>query len=503
MNYEREQTEVVVVGGGPVGMLLAGDLAQQGVKVLLLERLEEISTRPKAGTFHTRTVATLARRGLLRLQPDSSSDYNVMDYQPFHFAGYPWLEVRGHSVEGPITLGLGQSDLEQVLEKRALTQGADIRRGVTVTEILQDEKAVKVRYTTAQEEHAVSAEYGVGCDGARSLVRSSGFSVTDYPPTTWSVTCWAVVGNPRQLPPGWNTHPRGVTMVNLNPYGHSRISVFEFDGPASERRSPLSVQEFSQSLDRVLGQHIELSGVQYLDRLSDFIRIADSYRSGRLFLAGDAAHVHPPLGGQGLNTGLQDAVNLAFKIVSVIAYGADPSLLDSYDAERRPVGEAVVDNSRVQALLMNPAAEFSPMRSFFKRMLRETDVHDWLSDQISGHGLHYPTLHTTDPNIHEGRAGEFLPNITFSVSDGEISVAEALSDGKALLIVSAGTAITAQAVLEKVTHPRLRVLIPDEIPDGLPQAILVRPDGYIAWASSHLDNGVVTATHTWLGGSVR
>lgn len=413
------------------------------------------------------------------------------------------LEVRGHAVEGPITLGLAQSDLERVLEKRAQGLGVDIRRGATVTEVIQDEVAVTVRYTLVQEDHTVTAEYGVGCDGARSLVRSAGFSVTDYPPTTWSVACWALVGNPQLLPPGWTTHPRGVTMVNLNPQGHSRISVFEFEGPVPDRNSPLTAQEFGESLDRVLGLHIELSDVHYLDRLSDFIRIADDYRWGRLFLAGDAAHVHPPLGGQGLNTGLQDAVNLAFKVISVIAYGADPSLLDTYNAERRPVGEAVVDNTRVQALLMNPAAEFTPMRSFFERMLGEPAVHDWLGDQVSGHRLQYPTLRSNNTGVREAPVGEFLPNITLSVDSAKISVAEVLSGGRALLLADTATAGAAGEVLKKAAHPRLVVVIANEMPDDLPRAILVRPDGYIAWAGTHLDDGVLAAIHIWLGESRR
>lgn len=478
-----ERYDVVVVGGGPVGTLVANELAIHGTSALVLEQRGDVSEYPKAGTYHARAIATLARRGILAV-PRRTVDHRAVTAEPFQFAGYPWLTVQSRTIDGPVMLGIAQADLERAIARHAEESGARVLRQHTVTQVTQDADGARVVATGPDgNERVYAAKYVVGADGGRSVVRPAGeFAVREYPPTMRAILGLAGVPHPEQLPVGWSPTPRGWTLLNLNRYGDSRIIVFEFDGPAADRFAPVTPEEFSAAVDRVVGSHVELTQPHYLNRFSDYSRVVENYRDRRLFVTGDAAHIHYPLGGQGLNTGIVDAVNLGWKLAAVLSGAADERLLDTYGDERGPVGQWLIDNTRLQSTLMNPDPANDPLRNVIEQVLRSTDAHDWLAGRINGTSLRHRVRHGSDPVLD----GQFLPDLELSVDGRAVSVGELLRDGRFLVLAAPGLA---ERVAESASLPFTRVVPAQGLPAEYPDVLVVRPDGYVAWAggSSDLD----------------
>ncbi|GDY33033.1 FAD-dependent monooxygenase [Gandjariella thermophila] len=498
-----QQCEVAVVGGGPVGMLLAGELALHGVNVVVLETRTEVSDQPKAGTYHARAIQTLARRGILRF-PRIEADHHEIIREPFQFAGYPWLTLRTRAVEGAVMIGLAQADLERALGERAVRLGATVRRGHTVTGVRQEHDRVELTVRAGAQTGTLRAEFAIGCDGARSVVRESGnFPTVEYPPTMRAMLATARLPHPEQMRPGWQPTPRGWTLLNLNRFGPSRIITFEFDGPEPDRHRPITPEEFGATVDRIVGHHVDLEELDNTSRFSDFSRLATEYRDGRLFLAGDAAHVHYPLGGQGLNTGLQDAVNLGWKLVSVLRGSADPALLDTYSTERHPVAAKVIENTRVQAMLMNPTTAYDPLRGFIRELLSCPDAHDRVADIINDNAVSYPTT----PADREW-VGQFFPNITVTTVDqGPRTVSDLLVAGRGVLLLDMARSGW-DAYGAGLRHPLVDLVEVERLPDDLPCAVLIRPDGYVAWSGNQREEqgdseaaGLVSALTFWFGTS--
>lgn len=472
--------DVIVVGGGPVGMLVANELALHDVSALVLEQRGDVSEYPKAGTYHSRAIGTLARRGIVAT-PRQTNDHTTITSEPFQFAGYPWITVRGRTIDGAVMLGIAQADLERAITRHAESEGAHLLREMTVTSVHQEPQHVTVVATDAGGvERSFTARYVVGADGGRSIVRRSGdFAVTEYPPTMRAILGLATIPHPEQLRPGWSHTPRGWTLLNLNRYGESRLIVFEFDGPVDDRAAPVTAEEYSAAIDRVVGSHVDVVEPHYLNRFSDYSRIVHNYRDGRLFVAGDAAHIHYPLGGQGLNTGIVDAVNLGWRLAAVVTGAADESLLDTYCAERQSVGQWIVDNTRVQSMLMNPASSNDPLRSVFAQMLCSSDAHDWLADKLNGTSLRHEVGGGIDPDLD----GIFLPDHEVLVDGERTTVSKLLQDGRFVLLA-------APRVVDELAHqvalPFTRVVAADGLPAKYPEIVVIRPDGYVAWAGNRV-----------------
>ncbi|GAA4675795.1 FAD-dependent monooxygenase [Gordonia humi] len=475
-----DHNDVIVIGGGPVGMLVANELALHGISALVLEQRGEVSEYPKAGTYHARAIATLARRGMITV-PRVTTDHRQETVEPFQFAGYPWLSVRGRTIDGPVMLGIAQADLERAIARRAEASGARVLRRHKAISVEQDDEGVRVVAAGPDGvEQSFAAGYVVGADGGRSTVRRSGaFAVREYAPTMRAILGLAHVPHPEQLRPGWTPTPRGWTLLNLNRYGDSRLIVFEFDGPITDRAEPVTPEEFTAAVDRAAGSHVDLVEPHYLNRFSDYSRVVDNYRHGRLLLAGDAAHIHYPLGGQGLNTGINDAVNLGWKLAAVLTGAADERLLDTYGAEREAIGKWLIDNTRLQSTLMNPDPANEPLRNMVEKWLREPAAHDWLADQINGTSVRHP-VHDGDARAHP-LDGEFVPDFELGAIDGAtLSVAELLQRGEFLVLARASVA---QTVDEAVELPFSRIVaVSSGLPEEYPDVVLVRPDGYVAWA---------------------
>ncbi|WP_079405544.1 FAD-dependent monooxygenase [Streptomyces sp. 3211] len=485
--------QVLVVGGGPVGMLLAAELGHHGVSTIVLEAEPRTVDQPKAGTLHARTVQGLARRGHLHAPAATEDRLGRSAADAFHFAGMPGLVITAPATEpGPI-VGRSQADLERDFEQRARERGVTVLRGHRVTDIGQGPDAVEVTTQGPDGVRHFTAGYAVGADGARSTVRELiGFAEDTHPATVSALLGLVRLTDPDSVPYGWHRTPRGWTVAGVNPYGHSRFITIDFRGPHPDRHSPLTLDELRREGERILGHGVPMADPLFFSRFSDFTRLVRDYRQGRVFLAGDAAHVHFPVGGQGLNLGLQDALNLSWKLAHTLAGTAGKDLLDTYDAERRPAGARVIDNTRAQLALMRPDPGLDPLRDLVGGLLGLDDVNTHIGHMISAQETVYPA--------RTGRGsrweGQFLPNLPLTTDDGPTDLTRLLLPGRPLLLLLGEAGAVHRAPGDGWAHVLRTVSATTARP--LPwDAVLVRPDGYIAWAP---DGGSLTGTlRQWYG----
>jgi monooxygenase len=486
------RAEVVVVGGGPVGLLLAAELAHYGVDTLVLERRRATDEQPKAGTLHARTVQSLARRGHLSApRPPFGADPVPV---PFHFAGITELTLTAPATEPPPVLKRPQADLERQFERTARARGVRVLRGHQVVEAAQDADGVRVTAHGPDGPLSVTAAYLVGADGPRSVVRDQcGFAAETRPASVSALMGRVRFAEPDAVPAGWHRTPRGWIVSRPDGPGHTLVRTLNCAGPAADRHAPVTPEELAQEISWIAGHPVTVTDAAHLTRFSDFTRVAHTFRRGRVLLAGDAAHVHFPIGGQGLSAGLLDALNLAWKLAYTVHGAADAGLLDTYDRERRPVVLRLVENTLAQLALMRSGPEADALRSLWARLLATPDGRALVGGLISAQDIVHPAR-TPRPSAWEGR---FLENRALHTEqDGPTDVIRLLHDGRLLLLCtprahpSVTEAASRAAHLVRTVHVRSA--------DALPcAALLLRPDGHVAWAS---DGGDLTdALTAWLG----
>lgn len=473
------QAQVVIAGGGPVGMVLACELAGYGVVTVVVEAGSAVSRRPKATTLHARTVQCLVRRGYLDGLSHSGGGAGQAT-SPFHFAGIPGLGISAPAAEPEPVLKRAQEELEHHFEERARAAGALILRGHRVTGVRQDPDGVRLTADGPDGPVTCTAEYLVGADGARSTVREqAGFASRTYPATVSALAGDVLLEEPGALEEGWRRTPRGWIVAKSLPGGGTRLRTLNCAGAHSERHRPPTLQELRDEVSRIVGRDVPMRAPKWLSRFSDFSRLALSYREGRILLAGDAAHVHFPIGGQGLSTGLLDAVDLGWKLALTVRGRAGEGLLDSYDRERRPAAQRVIDNTRAQLALMRPAPELDPLRALFSELLggeRESGV---LASMVSAQDTVLPTR-AADASPWEGR---FLHNVGLTTRQGRTDVIDLLLPGRPLLLLQGAAGDGVYAEQARGWAGLLRVVRAEPAPELPCEALLVRPDGYIAWAA--------------------
>jgi 2-polyprenyl-6-methoxyphenol hydroxylase-like FAD-dependent oxidoreductase len=476
--------DVVIAGAGPVGLLLAAELRLAGASVIVLERLTELSQALKAGGINGRSTELLARRGLrerLEVESAKASDRSTVRFGTDrsagrfggHFAGV--LLPPSPDLHAPSATVLPQQALEQLLGAWLTELGVPVLRGHEITGITQYEYGVDVHSVTAGGVVRVHGAYLVGCDGGRSTVRKlAGFDFPGTDPLTTGYQAIVTLDDPDLLPLGWNLTDAGLCAYGPKP---GRLLLVEFCGPPADRDAALTIEELQGSLRRVSGTEVTITGIEAWARFTDNARQATTYRTGRVLLAGDAAHIHPPFGGQGLNLGLQDAANLGWKLAAAVQGWAPDGLLDSYTSERHPVAAAVLTNTRAQIAIMRPDPHSRAMRELFDDLIRTTPgLTGRLGSIMQGLHIHYAMGSGTHPLI-----GRHVPDLP--------AVEDAMRLPRPVLFDMSGSTGLRAAVDGWTDRVDVRALTAST---DL-AALLVRPDGYVAWAVDGSGDGDVEA----------
>ncbi|MER5727338.1 FAD-dependent oxidoreductase [Streptomyces sp. NPDC002138] len=523
-------TDVVVAGGGPVGLMLACELRLGGARVVVLERRADVDPTVKAGSVNTPTAEAFYRRGLLPAMADVQQ--RVLDRlqafvrdrpggstggqpprTPPKFAGhFGGIMLNGDLLDtadpdfahagsaGDVGL-VPQQDVERLLGERAAQLGAEVLRGVELTGFDAEDGGVEVRMAPVGggADRTVRAGWLVGCDGGRSTVRKlAGFAFPGTEPQITGHQAVVTLTGAETLKTGWNHTPTGTYVYGPAP---GRVLTVEFDGPPADREAPITAEELQTSLRHVTGvAELEVTEVRSATRFTDNARQAADYRAGRVLLAGDAAHVHSPFGGQGLNLGIGDAMNLGWKLAAVVRGRAPEGLLDTYTAERHPIGAWVLDWSRAQIALMRPEPAPRALLGVVTELAGTVAGTTHFVKKISGVGQRYDL-----PGSHP-LVGRSAPD--FELTDGR-RLADLMHDGRGLLLhLTDGAKLGGRAdftALAEGYDDRVRVVTAARPAGAAPAALLVRPDGCTAWAADAADDhaeaaqGLAAALTRWFG----
>jgi 3-(3-hydroxy-phenyl)propionate hydroxylase len=478
---------VVIAGGGPTGQMLAGELALAGIDVVIVERrARQDVDGSRAGGLHSRTIEVLDQRGIAERFLSAGHVAQVQG-----FAGIP-LDISDFPTRHNYGLALWQSRFEPILAGWVGELGVPILRGREVVGCAQDDTGVDVELSG---DTSLRAEYLVGCDGGRSLIRKAAgidFPGLD-PSTSWMI---AEVEMDEEPELGMRREGGGIGPVNrLEGGGPFRVVLTERH---VEHTGDPSMGELREALVAVYGTDYGLRSAHWISRFTDMARQAASYRHGRVLLAGDAAHVHPPQGGQGLNTGVQDAVNLGWKLAQVVNKSSPESLLDTYHAERHPVGARVLHNTMAQVALSRPGDRHQALRDTMTELLSMDEPRRRIAAMLSGLDIRY--------DLGDGHPllGRRMPDLDLHTADGPTRVFTLLHDARPVLLnlgEPGGFDISPWANRVRLVDARhdgmWKLPVLGEI--AAPPAVVIRPDGHVVWAGDLTDPELPQALATWFG----
>ncbi|WP_405164066.1 FAD-dependent monooxygenase [Nocardia sp. NBC_01499] len=482
-------TDVLIAGGGPTGLLLANELGLAGVRTIVVERDPTRSGQSKALNLQPRSAEILDWRGWLGLM----DEYVLANPKWGHFAGIP-LNYGELDSRFCYQIAIVQSDVERTLEANLERFGITPRRGHELVRIdaglAPCDEQVTVTVRTPDGEQQITACYLVGTDGGRSTVRKlTGVAFPGRDGHSPAVVCDITLRRkPAGLAESWTLPEFDTENADFAFLLPLRDEVYRFafggtDQLGIDKDAVITAEEVQRALARSYGTEIELGELRSGSRFTDSARQATEYRTGRVFLAGDAAHIHAPLGGQGMSLGLQDAFNLGWKLAADINGWAPPHLLDTYHAERHPVAAAVLTNTQVQTVLTAPHPDALAVREMITRLLQVPDANRQVAEDISGIGVRY--------DLGPGR-GHRMPDL--ALTDGA-RLADHARDGSGLLLDSSPDHRFAS--IADAWKPRIRSVTVDHGALDAP-AVLVRPDGYVC-ASTDDAESLSAALQYWFG----
>jgi 2-polyprenyl-6-methoxyphenol hydroxylase-like FAD-dependent oxidoreductase len=451
--------DVIIAGCGPAGAMLAAELRLHDVRVLVLEKDTEPASFVRIVGLHIRSIELMAMRGLLE---------RVLEHGRRRPAGGFFAAIDKPAPEGLDTahaylVGIPHPVIVRLLEEHATELGAQVRRGCAVTGLEQDDDGVTVALAGGEQ---LRARYLVGCDGGRSTVRKLlGVGFPGEPARTETLMGEMSVGvSPEEIAATVSELSGARQPFWLRPAGAGVYSVVVPAAGVSDRAEPPTLDDFRRQLRAVAGTDFGVHSPRWVSRFGDATRLAERYRVGRVLLAGDAAHIHPPAGGQGLNVGVQDAVNLGWKLAAQIRGWAPATLLDTYQAERRPVAAAVLDNTRAQVELSSPGPGPQAVRRLLTELMDVDAVNRRLIEKITAIDIRYEF----------GAGPDLLGRRLRDIDVGRGRLYDLLHRGRGLLLDRTGR-LTAGGWSDRVDH------LADRTAALEAPAVLLRPDGHVAW----------------------
>jgi 2-polyprenyl-6-methoxyphenol hydroxylase-like FAD-dependent oxidoreductase len=489
---------VVVAGGGPTGLMLAGELALAGIDVAIVERrASQDLPGSRSGGLHSRTIEVFDQRGI--------ADRFLSEGQVVQVAGFAGtqFDISDFPTRHPYGLGLWQKHIERILAGWVGELPVTIYRRLEVTGFAQDDTGVDVALSDGQ---SLRAQYLVGCDGGRSVVRkTAGIEFPGWDPTTSSLL--AEVEMTEEPETGIRRTPSGMYAIGKVEYEirdgeviydkGGTVGIMLTESQVGNTDEP-TLRDLSEGLIAVYGTDYGIHSPTWITRFTDVTRQAVAYRDRRVLLAGDAAHVHSPVGGQGLQTGVQDAVNLGWKLAQVVNRTAPESLLDTYHAERHPVAARVLRNTMAQVALRRVDDRIEAVRDTVSELLSMDEPRKRFAAMQAGLDIHY--------DLGEGHPllGRRMPDLDLVTANGQLRVFSLLHDARpTLLNLGNPGGLDIAPWADRVQLIDAKYAGDWELPAlgqvAAPAAVLIRPDGYVAWVGDGTDAGLRDALTTWFG----
>jgi 2-polyprenyl-6-methoxyphenol hydroxylase-like FAD-dependent oxidoreductase len=480
--------DVVIAGAGPTGLMLAGELALAGVDVAVVERRRagQDLVGSRAGGLHARTIEVLDQRGI--------AERFLAQGHVAQGTGYAWirLDISDFPTRHPYTLALWQNRIERILAGWVGELGVPVYCGQEVTGFAQDDKGVEVELSSGEP---LRAEYLVGCDGGHSLIRkAAGIGFPGWDPVMSCLIAEAGMAEE----PEW-----GLRCDDKGPHAFSRqedgrtVRIIVTERHVAQTGEP-TLRDLSEALIAVYGTDYGVHSPVSISRFTDMTRQAASYRERRVLLAGDAAHVHPPVGGQGLQAGVQDAVNLGWKLAQVVKGTSPETLLDTYHAERHPVAARVLRNTIAQSALLRSDARIDALRDAVSELLSMDEPRKRFAAMMTGLDIRY--------DLGEGHPllGRRMPDLDLIAAGGPLRVFALLHGARPVLLnfgEPAGFDITPWADRVQLADAEYAGMweLPVLGAVAAPAAVLIRPDGYVAWVGDQTRAGLADALTTWFG----